>query len=37
MTELKDELQGEMHKETDALKTYVVQVTTKGSAHRENL
>jgi predicted protein tyrosine phosphatase len=37
MSELKEELQNEMHKETDTLKTYVVQVTTKSSAHRESL
>jgi hypothetical protein len=37
MSELKDVLQGEMKNETDSLKTYVVTVTTKGSAHRENL
>lgn len=37
MTELRDELSGEMHKETDTLKTYVVTITQKSSAHRETL
>lgn len=35
--DMKDLLQGEMNTETEALKTYVLQITNKASAHRETL
>ena len=37
MTALKDELSNNMQKEADSLSKYVVEVTKKGSAHRDNL
>ena len=37
MTALREDLSGEMHKETETLQKYVLDITKKSSAHRETL